>query len=76
MLFGMTPQEAIDAPRLRRMGDDLAIEDRVPGDVLDALTARGYRVDTHSGWTATFGGAQAILIDPANGSMVLTTPVS
>jgi len=68
LLFGMTPQEAIDAPRLRRMGDALAIEDRVPQEVLAALKARGYEVKVHSGWTATFGGAQAILIDQATGA--------
>ena len=70
LLFGMTPQEAIDAPRLRRMPDGtLAIEDRVGSEVLDGLAARGYAVEPHSGWTATFGGAQAILIDPETGGM-------
>ena len=70
LLFGMTPQEAIDAPRLRRMPDGtLAIEDRVPQDVLDALRARGYNVEPHSGWTGTFGGAQAILFDQTTGAM-------
>jgi gamma-glutamyltranspeptidase/glutathione hydrolase len=68
MLFGMTPQEAIDAPRLRRLPNgDLAIEDRVPVEVLNALTARGYTVLPRAGWTAEFGGAQAILIDPVTG---------
>jgi len=63
--FGMTPQEAIDAPRLRRLPDgSLAIEDRVPGAVRQALEMRGYVVRARSGWTAEFGGAQAILIGP------------
>ena len=67
-LFGMTPQRAIDAPRLRRLPDgSLAIEDRVPADVLDELIARGYAVLPRSGWTAEFGGAQAILIDRTTG---------
>ena len=67
-LFGMTPQQAIDAPRLRRLPNgSLAIEDRVPADVLDELTARGYTVLPRSGWTAEFGGAQAILIDRVSG---------
>lgn len=61
--FGMTPQEAIDAPRLRRLPDgSLAIEDRVPMEVLDALRERGYTVHARTGWTAEFGGAQAIRI--------------
>jgi gamma-glutamyltranspeptidase/glutathione hydrolase len=67
-LFGMTPQDAIDAPRMRRMeSGTLAIEDRVPAPVVQALEQRGYRVRTVSGWTATFGGAQAVLIDPQTG---------
>ena len=67
-LFGMGPQEAIDAPRLRRRGDgSLAIEDRVPETVRDALAARGYTVHARSGWTAEFGGAQAVLVDQIAG---------
>jgi gamma-glutamyltranspeptidase/glutathione hydrolase len=67
-LFGMNPQEAIDAPRLRRLRDgSLAIEDRVPQEVRDALEARGYTVHPRSGWTAEFGGAQAVLIDQIAG---------
>lgn len=67
-LFGMNPQEAIDAPRLRRRGDgSLAIEDRVPQEVRDALAARGYTVHARSGWTAEFGGAQAVLVDQIAG---------
>lgn len=69
LLFGMTPQEAIDAPRLRvYRGARLAIEDRVPADVRAALEARGYLVLPRSGWTAEFGGAQAVLIDFASGA--------
>ena len=67
-LFGMSPQDAIDAPRLRRLGDgSLAIEDRVPQSVRDALEARGYTVHARSGWTAEFGGAQAVLVDQITG---------
>ena len=64
-LFGMTPQNAIDAPRMRRMENGtLAIEDRIPAPVIQALEQRGYRVRPVAGLTAVFGGAQAILIDP------------
>jgi len=67
-LFGMTPQEAIDAPRLRRRSDgSLALEDRMPEDVRKALEERGYKVHPRSGWTAEFGGAQAVLIDQITG---------
>jgi gamma-glutamyltranspeptidase/glutathione hydrolase len=68
LLFGMTPQEAIDAPRIRRLPDgSLAIEDRVAQEVRDALAARGYVVHARTGWTAEFGGAQATLIDGETG---------
>jgi len=68
-LFGMTPQQAIDAPRMRRMADGtLALEDRIPADAIEALQARGYHVSVRTGWTATFGGAQAVLIDPKTGA--------
>jgi gamma-glutamyltranspeptidase/glutathione hydrolase len=67
-LFGMTPQDAIDAPRIRRMENGtLAIEDGIPADVVQALEQRGYTVSVRHGLTATFGGAQAILIDPKTG---------
>ncbi len=69
LLFGMTPQEAIDAPRLRRLPNgSLAIEDRVASEVLAELSERGYLVLPRSGWTAEFGGAGAILIDPETGA--------
>jgi gamma-glutamyltranspeptidase/glutathione hydrolase len=68
VLFGMSPQEAIDAPRLRRLeSGTLAIEDRVPGSVIHALEERGYRVSVRTGLTATFGGAQAVLLDAKTG---------
>ena len=67
-LFGMTPQDAIDAPRMRRLeSGTLAIEDRIPAPVIAALEGRGYRVSVRAGLTATFGGAQAVLIDPETG---------
>jgi gamma-glutamyltranspeptidase / glutathione hydrolase len=63
LVFGMTPQEAVDAPRLRRLPDGrLAIEDRVPETVRTELSARGFEVLSRTGWTAEFGGAQAVLI--------------
>jgi len=63
LVFGMSPQRAVDAPRLRRLPSGmLSIEDRVPADVTSALEARGYTVRRREGWTAEFGGAGAILI--------------
>ena len=69
-LFGMTPQAAIEAPRFRSYGS-LAVdfEDRVPSDVLAALAALGHEVRVVHGWTATFGGAQMIVVDHENGTL-------
>ncbi|MBI4520439.1 MAG: gamma-glutamyltransferase [Gemmatimonadetes bacterium] len=63
--FGMTPQQAVEAPRfVHEGGNEVQIEDRVRADVLTALRGRGHEIGTVSGWTATFGGVQVILIDP------------
>ena len=39
-------------------------EDRIPSDVLSALSGRGHEPQTIHGWTATFGGAQMIRMEP------------
>ena len=63
-LFGMTPQESIEAPRFRSYNDlSVAFEDRFPEAVLAELAARGHEPRVTHGWTATFGGAQMIRIE-------------
>ena len=63
LIFGMEPQAAIDAPRMRRMPNgQIMVEDRVPAPARAALGARGYEVVTRAGRTTDFGGAQAILV--------------
>ena len=65
LIFGMTPQQAIEAPRFRSSGGlSVAIEDRVAPAVLSRLETLGHRLQVVEGWTATFGGAQMILYDP------------
>ena len=62
VLFGMTPQAAIEAPRFRSYnGLGVAFEDRVDASVLGELGALGHQVEVVHGWTATFGGAHMIL---------------
>ena len=69
-LFGMSPQAAVEAPRFRSYGGlAVAIEDRVDADVLAALEALGHEVQVVHGWTATFGGAQMIVIDHEHGTL-------
>lgn len=59
LVFGMDPQEAIDANRFRHFsGRSVAIEG-IPGEVRDRLTAMGHEMRD---WRSTaFGGAQAIV---------------
>jgi len=64
VLFGMTPQAAIEAPRFRSYGGlRVAFEDRVAASVLGGLRALGHEAEVVHGWTATFGGAHMILRD-------------
>lgn len=68
LIFGMTPQQAIEAPRFRSMGGNgVSLEDRVTPQTVLGLSARGHMVRLIDGWTATFGGAQMIVFDPEHG---------
>jgi len=65
LLFGMAPQEAIEAPRFRSYGGlSVAMEDRIPFAVRDSLASLGHEIRVVHGWTSTFGGAQMIFVDP------------
>jgi gamma-glutamyltranspeptidase / glutathione hydrolase len=73
-LFGMTPQQAIEHARYRfDDGVRVQLEDRIPASVRAELTAMGYRINPVGGWTATFGGAQMILIDPESGARIVAS---
>jgi len=67
--FGMSPQQAVEAPRFIHSGRSSQIEDRVPAEVFAALRQRGHDVRPGSGWTASFGGVQIILRDPGSGAL-------
>ncbi|MBI4540368.1 MAG: gamma-glutamyltransferase [Gemmatimonadetes bacterium] len=72
VLFGMTPQEAVEAPRFRSYGGRrLDIEDRIPVEVRRSLAERGHELRVVSGWTATFGGAQMIYVHPESGVLIV-----
>lgn len=68
--FGMSPQDAVTAPRWlngRTWGaasNDLKIEGRVPKTVTDELARRGQPVKVVDDYTDTMGHAGAIMIDP------------
>jgi len=67
--YGMTPQEALDAPRFRFVqGNEFFIEPSFPLNPYAALTARGHvlYVDAEGG----FGGGQVIRVDPESGALM------
>jgi gamma-glutamyltranspeptidase / glutathione hydrolase len=68
--FGMTPQEAVEAPRFRsEAGRVLLLEDRIGRHVMAGLGARGHEPRPAGGWSATFGGVQVIYRDPVTGTL-------
>jgi gamma-glutamyltranspeptidase/glutathione hydrolase len=69
MEFGMSVQAAIEAPRIRPQEmNRVIVEGRIPAEVRAELTARGHAVDVQPDWSALFGGAQAIMVDPESGT--------
>jgi gamma-glutamyltranspeptidase len=68
VLFEMTPQQAIDAPRFVRMRNGLLqLETAVGEETASALANAGYDTRLRPP-SDLFGGAQAIRIDPATGA--------
>lgn len=71
--FGMTPQQAINAPRWLygrtwgKASNDLKMEGRIPEDVLKELAKRGHPVKAVDDFTDTMGHAGAILVDQESG---------
>jgi len=69
LLFGMTPQQAVDAPRFVRMRNgSLQLETAIGGETAAALGTAGYDARLRPP-SDLFGGAQAILIDPVTGAL-------
>lgn len=61
MLFGLSPQQAVEAPRFRAgNGTALELESRLPQSTIEALAARGHDVSVTQGWTAAYGSLQMI----------------
>jgi gamma-glutamyltranspeptidase / glutathione hydrolase len=71
---GMNLQQAIDAPRVRYIsGRGVMMEDELTPPVISDLAQRGHeRVMPAAGLThrALMGGGQAIMIDPATGTLL------
>ena len=68
--FGMTVQEAIEAPRVRAYRDRLVdVEGRIPAAVREGLAARGHQVNVLEDWSWVVGGGQGIRRDPESGAL-------
>ncbi len=65
-LFGMTPQQAVDAPRYRSYADGtLLLDAGVEPSVREELSRRGHTVRVQGTPSAELGGAQVILVLPS-----------
>jgi gamma-glutamyltranspeptidase/glutathione hydrolase len=69
VVFGMTAQQAVEAPRWRSYGRRVGIEPGVGQAVRDSLIARGHTVVIQPP-SAEFGGAQMIRILPTGAKQV------
>ena len=66
---GMTPQQAISAPRFNHIdGLKVGLEPEISTEVKDALSRRGHQVV--DGNPESFGGAHMILIDRESGAFI------
>jgi gamma-glutamyltranspeptidase/glutathione hydrolase len=60
----------LEAPRFSKVtfgGCDVAIEDRVPKEVREALAAKGHQLQVVGSFSSTMGGGQAVIHDSASG---------
>ena len=77
--FGMNVQEAGDAPRIQHFGSQtptgqpiapdggtVGVESGIPEATLESLKKKGHQITRPAG---SFGGYQAILIDPKHGTL-------
>jgi gamma-glutamyltranspeptidase / glutathione hydrolase len=64
--FGMNVQQAGEMPRFRHFEKGLALESAIGAEIRQALESRGHKLTTAPG---SFGGYQAIMIDPVTGAL-------
>ena len=65
--MGMSPQQALEAPRSFANGEMLDVETTIAGEVMASLQARGQAVQAAPG---PIGGGQAIWVDRARGVLI------
>ena len=69
--FGMSIQEAIEAPRVRVYRDRLIdAESRIPAETCSGLAERGHNVNLIDDWSWIVGGGQGIVRDPESGALM------
>jgi gamma-glutamyltranspeptidase/glutathione hydrolase len=64
--FGMDVQQAGEQPRFRHFEGGLALESAIGADIRQALERKGHKLISAPG---SFGGYQAIMIDPQTGAL-------
>ena len=62
--FGMNPQEAGEAARVREVDGTVLVESGISAETIAGLKEKGHRVERSVG---SFGGYQGILVDPERG---------
>lgn len=71
MAFGMTVQQAIEAPRVKLIAGHHALaEGRIPTSVTDALNARGHTIERAADLTWLVGGMHGVYRDPETGVLM------
>ncbi len=68
--FNQNIQAAMETARFTKLnfqGCDVALENRVPGNVKADLEAKGHVLRMHNGFSNTFGGGQAVMRDFGTG---------
>jgi gamma-glutamyltranspeptidase / glutathione hydrolase len=68
--FGMNIQGALEAARFSKHsfgGCDVQMEQRIPGDVREALESRGHKIRVEGDYSSAMGGGQAVLRDTVHG---------
>lgn len=67
--FGMSPQEALDAPRFsyRPLEGEVGLEPRIPDETVEELRSRGHKIVITESHPLYFGGGQVIARDAETG---------
>jgi gamma-glutamyltranspeptidase/glutathione hydrolase len=68
--FHQNIQAALETARFTKLtfdGCDVQLENRIPGNVRQELTAKGHVLQMHNGYSDAFGGGQAVMRDLAAG---------